>query len=343
MTEVSRFWDGTTVGDAATVAPYDAPTEFSKVMMAISGADGDTNKGGVWITELGELVATNPASTTVRIASGRAQVWGTWYENDANVDTTPAAPGASTRIDRYVLRKNWAAQTVRVFRIAGVEGAGAPALVQSVGVTWDYPIVQASTTTGGVVTLTDQRTYLGGFVNPMTTLGDLIKGGASGVAARFALGTALHVPQVNSGGTDLAYAGPVHLAAWTGFTPTVTQTVSVTITVVHARYAVVGKIALVEMKLGITSSGTSGGIVKVGAIPAAITPKYTDAFATAAIGTAVIYPGSGNVRLVAVTPNSTTEWWFFADNSGGSWFGSSPSVQLINTGVISMNLMYEID
>lgn len=160
MTQVSRFWNGVAVGDALTEAPYDAPTEFAKVMMAVSGADNDPNKGGVWTNDLSELAATNPASTTVRIASGRAQVWGTWYENDANVDETPAAPAASTRIDRYVLRKDWAAQTVRIFRIAGVEGGGAPALVQSIGTTWDYPIVQASTTTGGVVTLTDQRTYL---------------------------------------------------------------------------------------------------------------------------------------------------------------------------------------
>lgn len=164
MTETSRFWDGTTVGDAATAAPYDAGSEFAKVMMSISGTDADTNKGGVFLSDLSELAPTNPSSTTVRIASGRAIVWGSWYENDSNVDTTPAAPAASTRIDRYVLRKDWAAQTIRVTRIAGVEGGGAPALTQNAGTTWDYPLCQASTTTGGVVTITDERTFAGGSI-----------------------------------------------------------------------------------------------------------------------------------------------------------------------------------
>lgn len=161
MTQTSRFWNGTALGDALIEAPYDAPSEFARVMLSVAGTDNDANKGGVWYSDLGELAPTNPATTTVRIATGRAMVWGTWYENDASIDTTPAAPSVSTRIDRYVLRKDWATQTVRLTRIAGAEGGAAPALVQSVGTTWDYPICQASTTTGGVVTITDQRTFIG--------------------------------------------------------------------------------------------------------------------------------------------------------------------------------------
>lgn len=199
MTQLSRFWNGVAIGDAAVEAPYDANTEFSKVLMALCGADADTNKGGVVTNALSELAPTAPGGTTVRIASGCAFVWGSWYENDGDVDTSPTAPVASTRIDRYVLRKDWAAQTVRITRIAGVEGGAAPALVQSVGTTWDYPICQASTTTGGAVTITDQRTFL--MFNPMTTAADSIVGGTSGVPTRLAKGTALQIKRMNAGAT----------------------------------------------------------------------------------------------------------------------------------------------
>lgn len=159
MTERSRFWDGGTVGDA-TVSPYDAATEFSQVLMALTGAIQLANLGGVFKSSLNGLAPSNPSGVTIRVASGRAQVYGTWYENDSNVDTTITLPSVSTRIDRFVLRKDWTLQTVRVTRIAGVEGGGAPALVQSPGVTWDIPICQVSVTTGGTITITDQRQYL---------------------------------------------------------------------------------------------------------------------------------------------------------------------------------------
>jgi hypothetical protein len=57
---------------------------------------------------------------------------------------------------------------VRLTRIVGVEGAGAPALgagtpayTQTAGTTWDTPLYQISTTTGGVIsTSADDRAYV---------------------------------------------------------------------------------------------------------------------------------------------------------------------------------------
>lgn len=46
------------------------------------------------------------------------------------------------------------------------------------------------------------------FANPMTTAGDLITGGASGVATRLAMGSALQVLRVNAGATALEFADP---------------------------------------------------------------------------------------------------------------------------------------
>lgn len=160
MTELSRFWDGTTVGDA-TLAPYDAPTEMSRVLQSVSGAGGiATNQSAVFRGELNELAVTG-ASTPVAVNSGRAITGGTWYENNAATMVAIPTPAGATRIDRIVLRKDWATQTVRVTRIAGTEGGAAPALVQIWGTTWDGPLAQASITTGGVITLTDQRQFVG--------------------------------------------------------------------------------------------------------------------------------------------------------------------------------------
>lgn len=155
-TETSRFWDGTTTGDATT-APYDAGTEFAAVVSSISGAQRMANQGVVLYDDLSKLAPTAPSANTLRVASGRAIVYGTWYYSDGDVDTSIPTPAAATRIDRIVLRKSWTNQTVRVTRIVGVEGGAAPAMTQSAGTTWDFPICQVSITTGGVMTITDQR------------------------------------------------------------------------------------------------------------------------------------------------------------------------------------------
>lgn len=159
MTEISRFWNGVATGDAVE-APYDAPTEFAEVLSSLGGGALNPNLGGVFRAELNMLAVSGTVSP-VSIATGRAVVDGTWYENDAATTIAIPTPSVSTRIDRIVLRKSWAAQTVRLTRIAGTEGAAAPAMTQTPGVTWDFPLAQASITTGGVITITDDRRFRG--------------------------------------------------------------------------------------------------------------------------------------------------------------------------------------
>lgn len=159
MTERSRFWGGTATGDA-TVAPYDAETEFAQVLMSIAEANEiPIDRSIVFLDELNKLVVTGAASP-LAVGTGRALVYGNWYENDASVSIAIPTPAVSTRIDRIVLRKSWAAQTVRITRIAGTEGAGVPAITQIAGTTWDMPIAQVSITTGAVITITDERDFL---------------------------------------------------------------------------------------------------------------------------------------------------------------------------------------
>lgn len=164
MTERSRFWDGTAVGDA-TAAPYDAATEFAAVLRSLTSAGIILpDASGVFAGDGAELLVAG-ASSPLNYGTGHALCYGTWYENDVSDQIVVPTPAAATRIDAIVLRKSWASQTVRVTRVAGVEGGGAPALTQVAGVTWDEPLAQASITTLGAITVTDTRAYLGGRVH----------------------------------------------------------------------------------------------------------------------------------------------------------------------------------
>lgn len=166
MTEISRFWDGSSVGDAATVAPYDAATEFAQVLRSLASAQQvATDLGGVWRgEELGELLVTAPGAVSPAIvATGRALVYGTWYENDAAVNVAIATPAGNPRVDVIVLKKDWVLQTVRIVLVAGTEGAGIPSIggaLQDPGTAWVIPLANVSITTGGVITLTDRRAML---------------------------------------------------------------------------------------------------------------------------------------------------------------------------------------
>lgn len=178
MAENSRFWNGTSVGDAID-APYDADTEFAAVMLSVAGAGAiATNQGGVFTGELNELEVTTPGAVSPAVVdTGRALGYGTWYENGASVNVAIPTPSVDPRIDRIVLRKDWAAQTIRITRIAGVEGGGAPSLVQVAGTTWDTPLAAITIETDASISaVTDERQFLptGGTFNVVKSADEIV-------------------------------------------------------------------------------------------------------------------------------------------------------------------------
>lgn len=107
-----------------------------------------------------ELAVSFSAGSTVNVATGAALVDGIPYENTAVVAVVLAVPSVGTTGHRIVLRANWAAQTVRVFDIASADGVAAiPAVVQTMGTTYDITLATLTITTGSVVTITDARAY----------------------------------------------------------------------------------------------------------------------------------------------------------------------------------------
>lgn len=157
MTEQSWPWGGIVTGDAS-LAPYD-DDEWSDIWRKMFTKDRATM--GVFTNYANKLVTTG-AGSPVTVDTGAALVDGKFYENTAALTVAIPTPAVSTRIDRIVLRKDFAAQTVRVTRIAGAEGGGAPAITQNDGVTWDIKLYQVSITTGGAITLTKEYTFLEG-------------------------------------------------------------------------------------------------------------------------------------------------------------------------------------
>jgi hypothetical protein len=151
MAESSLPWAGTATGDAGPYSDDQWSDTWRKLFTS------DRTKQGV-IQGYGNELAVTGVTSPVAVNTGAAMDDGKFYENTASVNVVIPTPGGATRIDRIVLRKDFAGQTVRITRIAGTEGAGAPAITQTDGTTWDIPLAQVSITTGGVITVTDERT-----------------------------------------------------------------------------------------------------------------------------------------------------------------------------------------
>ncbi len=154
MAENSLFWDGTSTGDAGPYSGDNFSDFIRKVFI------NDRTQQGVIEGYLGEL-ASSGVTSPITVSTGAAMVDGKFYENDSNRFLSFTTPSSNTRIDRIILRKDFSAQTVRLTTLTGTEGSGTPPTVtQTDGTTWEIPIYQVSITTGGIITLIDERSFL---------------------------------------------------------------------------------------------------------------------------------------------------------------------------------------
>lgn len=139
---------------------------------------------GVFYSVANRLAVTSPANNRIDIASGAAITCGKEYYNSAAIGAAAdiTSPAANPRIDRVVVRANFAAasytpanasaalfevttNTARVTIIHGAENAVpvAPALTQDVTrlTYWDIPLAQYQISVAGVITnLTDEREWV---------------------------------------------------------------------------------------------------------------------------------------------------------------------------------------
>lgn len=159
MAELSGFFttSGSPSGDQQASYTQAQLAIAHKIIAACSGYQG------VAPGFLNELACTGAGANTVAVATGGAMVDGLFFLNDAsqNMNIPSAVGGGNTRIDRIVLRADWAGFNVSVHRIAGTDAASptAPAITQTSGTTYDIMLCQVAVDTAGVVLVTDERVF----------------------------------------------------------------------------------------------------------------------------------------------------------------------------------------
>jgi hypothetical protein len=161
LSELSGFWttnDGTgAAGDQQASYTQAQWSKATNIFAACSGFEG-VAKG-----YLNEYECTDGGAETVDVDTGGAVVDGKWVYNDStqNITVTSAVGAGNSRIDRVVLRADWANFNTGVHLIAGSDGTSpsAPAVTQTSGTTYDIKLCQALVDTGGSITITDEREW----------------------------------------------------------------------------------------------------------------------------------------------------------------------------------------
>ena len=118
------------------------------------------------------------------------------------------------------------------------------------------------------------------------------------------------------------------------YTPTLTQGVTVTKTVVQARYFQFQKFVQGQILMNVTSAGTAATAVAVG-LP--ISARATNSM----VAFGYIYDASANIiyNISGVATTGVTMQFYYQT---GNTFGVSPAVTLATSDQIAINFSYEI-
>ena len=155
MTQISKFWQGISTGDAGSYSS----DQFSSFDRYIQGDSDNPDSGRI----TGSGTRPDPgltiqqrgagANMSVDITLGAAIVNGTHYLNDATVNLAIASNASGNpRIDTIVLNKDWSAQTIRLAVVQGTPAGSPipPSMVQSAGVQWQIPLTDVAVANGAV-------------------------------------------------------------------------------------------------------------------------------------------------------------------------------------------------
>lgn len=124
-----------------------------------------------------------------------------------------------------------------------------------------------------------------------------------------------------------------------GYSPTITQGVTLSKTDTYSRYRIIGNICHWQYSCGFTSAGTPGGQIIVPLPIAAASGAYRH------LGSALFAdasPASSYVMSAMFDGGSTTNFLLSHDTSTVAWFGSSPAVTVASGDALSFNIFWEI-
>jgi len=162
MTQLSWPWDTVAgLGDGSSQLGEDNARAFLATLFGVQDPQAEGVSKGV----LNELEVTGVASP-LQIDTGSAICYGLYF-NDAPTTVAVATPALGTTGGRVVLRTNWAGSggpaleaRTRVTVTSSPDGdPSIPALDQTKGTRWEISLATFTITTGGVIALTDDRTF----------------------------------------------------------------------------------------------------------------------------------------------------------------------------------------
>ncbi|MCC6602069.1 MAG: hypothetical protein IT327_02605 [Anaerolineae bacterium] len=154
MTQFSMLpWTTGAAGDGATPYTQEQSNNFFRFFDVRNPASE-----GVALGVLNELAVSGSASP-LSVATGAAVCYGRYW-NDSVVSLAVSTPGVGTTGGRVVLRCTWATRQVRLAVKMSANGiATPPTLTQTFGTTWEISLATFTITTGGAITLTDDRSF----------------------------------------------------------------------------------------------------------------------------------------------------------------------------------------
>lgn len=127
---------------------------------------------------------------------------------------------------------------------------------------------------------------------------------------------------------------------WGDWTPTVTQSGAVTVTVSRARYMADGNTVHIYVELSVTGTGTAGNAITIGGIPAAVQPVIVNGSDVSPLGTASVID-QGTQAYYGFLVASTAASWHIMDSNTRGQIGVNPSFALANTDIIAFRATYE--
>lgn len=139
-----------------------------------------------------------------------------------------------------------------------------------------------------------------------------------------------------SGNFNAAF--PLGVDAWTGYTPTLTQSGAVAKTVTYARYQRVGRLIVAQVLLAVTGTGTVSTAVFVGLPVTAATSNST------IIGSGKIVDASAGTafRGIAEVATSTTAGLLPTSSTVNNYLGATDfTAALASSDTVSISIMYE--
>lgn len=156
MAEKSFFWTTSGTGDG-TSGGYTA-LEMSEIWRDVILGAGEASQGV--LRGVGNELAVSGTSSPLAVNTGSAVVYGKYYRNTASVNLTVSTPSVGTTGGHVILRLDWTAQTIRLVAVRNTDGINStPSLTQSTSTQWEIRLATFTITTGGVITVTDARSY----------------------------------------------------------------------------------------------------------------------------------------------------------------------------------------